>query len=270
MVFKVYIDVIFLINLMTNYVTLCSAAMITGARKKNIRIWCAAALGGIYATLIFAFEQLNFIWVKLLVGALMILVAFGRKKVIRMLFTYFGVSAVFAGIALAVSYLFGDGIASEENFIYLGIASSVSYLILLFIFKPLSYGVEEKRVVPLEITHNGKSVKINALLDTGNTLRDPLTNTRAVVVNISAIDELFANYEIDLIKRLSEENAILSLPKMFRLIPYKTVERGGFMLAFRPDKILIDGKERELLVAICKNEISDGGNYSALVGAVED
>lgn len=269
MVFKVYIDIIFLINLMTNYVTLCSTAMITGVRKKNIRIWCAAALGGIYATLIFAFEQLNIIWAKLFVGALMIVVAFGYKKVIRLFLTYFGVSAVFAGIALAISYLLGNGMESEVSFLYLGISSSISYLILLAVFKPLSYGVEEKRILPLEITHNGKSVKINALLDTGNTLKDPLTNMRAVVVNLSALEELFANHEVDLIKRLSEEEAILSLPKIFRLIPYKTVERGGFMLAFRPDKISINEKERELLVAICKNEISDGGNYSALVGAVE-
>ncbi len=270
MVFKVYIDVIFLINLMTNYITLCSTAMITGARKKNARIWCAAALGGIYATLVFVFEQLDIIWVKLFVGALMIAVAFGYKKIIRLFLTYFGVSAVFAGIALAISYLLGNGMESDGSFLYLGIASSISYLILLAVFKPLAYGVSEKRILPLEITRNGKRVKINALLDTGNTLRDPLTNMRAVIVNLLALEELFENHEIDLIKRLNEEDVILSLPKIFRLIPYKTVERGGFMLAFRPDKILIDGKEREMLVAICKNEISDGGNYNALVGALEE
>lgn len=268
MVFNVYIDVIFLINLMTNYITLCSTSLITGLPLRRGRFIFSASIGGVYATLIYMFNVLGFVWAKLLVGFLMVLIAFGYKRPIYKFLSFFGVSAVYAGIALALGYLLGE--TESLSFAYLSISSSVSYLILLFIFKPSAYGIGEKKILPLEITYNGKSVKINALVDTGNTLRDPITNMRAVICDISALEEFFSEDELEIIGRLNEEEAMLSLPKVFRLLPYKTVERRGFMLAFKPDEILINGKRREVLLAISKNKISDGGNYSALVGAGEE
>lgn len=271
MVFRVYIDVIFIINAITNYMALCSTAMICGAPEKRGRIITAATLGGIYATLTYMFNILNFIWIKILIAFLMVLISFGARKLFRMTLGFFGVSAAFAGIALAVNLLMnGEWVSGDKiPFTSLAISVSLSYLILLMVFNKSALGVADKTVVPMEITYNEKTIKINALIDTGNTLCDPMTNTRVAVVDFDVISEFFAREECELILRMREEEAILALPEKFRLIPYKTIESSAFLLAFKPDKITIDNKVKNLLIAICKNKISDGGAYSALVGAAE-
>jgi hypothetical protein len=53
----------------------------------------------------------------------------------------------------------------------------------------------------------------------------------------------------------------------FRLIPYKTVNKSfDLLLAFKPEKILIDGAlSKNALVALSPARISDGGAYAALI-----
>ncbi len=265
MVFNVYIDMIFFINLMANYCTLSATAMVTGAPEKKWRIITASMIGGIYGTVIYMFDILNLIWIKLAVGVIMVVIAFGIKKIIRMFLSYFGLCAVFAGVSLALGFLLN----TTQSFYIFSASVFISYLILLFAFRPSAFGLSEKKVVELEVTYNEKTVKTKALVDTGNTLCDPLTNTRVAIIEFEALAEFFTNEENDLILRMREEDAILALSKKFRLIPYKTIEKSAFLLAFKPDKIKISGKEKSMLVAICKNKISDGGVYSALVGTAE-
>jgi len=56
--------------------------------------------------------------------------------------------------------------------------------------------------------------------------------------------------------------------KSFYLIPYTSVGvPHGFLLAFRPDSLGIDGHDlRSVAVALSPTRLSDGGRYSALIG----
>ena len=66
-----------------------------------------------------------------------------------------------------------------------------------------------------------------------------------------------------------EELAALDGGTRFRLIPYSAVGvTGGMLLAFRPDEIVVDGRNKTgMLLALSPNSVSDGGAYTALLGA---
>ena len=78
----VYIDLLFLLNLIANYLLLLATGRMTGAVLMRWRIGLGAGLGALYAALIFL---PGLIWLacwpcKLAVGVLMALIAYGGER----------------------------------------------------------------------------------------------------------------------------------------------------------------------------------------------
>jgi len=61
-------------------------------------------------------------------------------------------------------------------------------------------------------------------------------------------------------------SAIPGLAGRFRLVPYTTVGTGrGLLLCFRPDRLTVEQKPRETLIALSPTPLSDLGEYSAVI-----
>ena len=101
----IYIDRLFLLNLVLDYLIVLCSARLCGIRLRRARYAAAAVFGALYAALSLlpglAFFKL---WpVKLICGLLMALIAFGGEdKLWRCCLTFFAVSALFGGAVWAI------------------------------------------------------------------------------------------------------------------------------------------------------------------------
>ena len=96
MVRTIYIDVLFLINLIVNYLLLYGSVLLSGAAVYRIRVFLGALIGAAYGVIVF-FISLNALFsvvLKILVAALMVFVSFKGScvKLFRFTLIFFGLS----------------------------------------------------------------------------------------------------------------------------------------------------------------------------------
>jgi stage II sporulation protein GA (sporulation sigma-E factor processing peptidase) len=97
-----------------------------------------------------------------------------------------------------------------------------------------------QQIVQVELTYGGQTVKLNALRDTGNTLRDPVTGKSVLVVGADIADRLTGLSR----RQLSEPVETISEIPGMRLIPYRAVgQPSGLLLALPVRKSKIGGKK---------------------------
>ena len=155
------------------------------------------------------------------------------------------------------------------------IAAALSYGCLSLLLRgEFSHRGKRGELMPLTLTRKGRSVTLLALQDTGNTLRDPLTGRPVVVVEGEKIWELLP--ELSHMERTALSDPVALLERLgkwegvrYQLIPYRAVGVDcGLLLALRMDRAEWGGWVcRNCLTALSPTSVSDGGNYSALIGA---
>ncbi len=275
----IYADILFLLNFAVNYLLLLATAKISAVYASRLKIAFAALLGAAYAlaAVLVAQTLLQSVWFKIGAALLMLLTCFGRERgLLRISLIFFAVSAAFGGVVLAAS-LAGGGSAEEAltpvSLKVLIISFAISYAVLTLVFKRLG----RRRgggVVHTLIEYSGRRTEINALVDTGNSLTDPMSGKSVIVAETSAVLRLFDSKAAEIL--LSDnENASHMIEKlseyglMFRLLPFSSVgTKRGMLIAFKPDRIIIDGRDKTgTLVALSPTRLSEGGIYSAIVGS---
>ncbi len=279
----VYIDSLFILNLIVNYIMLLVTAKICATPIKRLRLLAAAAAGAAYAvaTVIPAAAFLINPFVKIAFGILMALAAFGSQiRLVRTILVFFAVSAAFGGVVMAASLLGGgslsSGLFTSASLRMLILSFAVGYVILLLVFKRAARhkgGV----IVPVTVRHSGREVLVRALKDTGNALADPFSGRPVMVGGVGDLKPLFEPGVASALSGLGRKGAVRVMEELseaermirFQLIPYSAVGiSGGMLLAFKPDEILVDGRrESGMLLALSPNSVSESGTYSALIGA---
>lgn len=273
----IYLDELFLINAVVDYLILVSSAKICAEPVKRWRLAVSSVLGGVYgaAAQIPGAEILKNPAIIIATGVIMCVSAFGgARRLTRMTLTFLAISAVFGGFVMAASLLLGQGGYVRVSLKLLAAAFVVCYVIISLIFR--RSGRASGETVKICITYGERKAALSALVDTGNSLADPATGRPVIVAGVFAVLELFEAPVRDKLTALEKTGAIAVFEALgekgerFRLIPYSAVGvSGGVLLAFRPDKVTINGKELEgALIGLSPNNVSDGGAYSALAPAV--
>ena len=155
------------------------------------------------------------------------------------------------------------------------IASAAAYVVLTVVFRASAGNRLKGLLVPVTLVWEERQVRLTALCDTGNALRDPTTGRPVLVAEGMRLGGLFPaelrpflSYDAlrspaDLLGRLGEWRV------RFRLIPYHAIgTAGGMLLALRADWGEVGGKRYDrLMVALSPTELGDG--FTALWGAWE-
>lgn len=267
----IYIDSLFLLNLAADYFICLASARICALRLKRGRYFAAAFFGAAYsaAAVLPGLSFLSQPLIKLPVGLIMGLIAFGgERSPLRCTAVFFGVSAAFGGALWALSIASGGSGEARLSVKSLLLSFAVCYAAFRMIFRRRA-ALAEKRLVPVKAAFLGRTAEFTALLDTGNSLSDPVTGAAVMVACPHALKPLlldnaalFAQAQpVELIELCA---CIPELAGKVRLIPYTAVGAAGMLPVFRPDSISVDGREdKGLLIAVSPSAAGDG--FEAIV-----
>lgn len=263
-----YLDLWFALNLLCDYLLCLLTARAAGLYLKRRRYLLAALLGALYACAA-CFPGFSFLanpgW-KLCFGVLMGYIAFGAERsALRCILLFFAVSAAFGGALLALAP--GGGPLRLPIRVLL-FSFLLCYAAGLLLFRCQSL-LRSRRTCSVTIMQQGREVSFHALIDTGNSLRDPLSGARVLVATPDALrgilrenTALFRDLDPIRLQELSAQMPVLG--GRLRLLPYSAVGGGGLLPVFRPDRLLIDGSEREgVLVAL--SPYAGGNGFDAII-----
>lgn len=281
----VYIDALFLLNFVVDYLLLLCAGRLAGEVLHRGRLALGAALAGAYAAAVFL-PGMGFLLhplCKLAAAVLALLIGYGgSRRLLRVTLVFFAVSAAFAGGILALELLGGRGLTLENGVFssamdlrLILLSAAGCYVVITLLFqRSARHTAARQELVPAVLTLDGRRVALTALVDTGNTLTDPATGRPVMVAEGEKVAGLFpsgqASDEADLrdpvaaLERLSQAGFL----GRCRLLPYQAVGvECGMLLSLRLDGARVGREDYgTLLVALSPNRLSDGGGYSALIG----
>ncbi len=284
----IYIDTLFLLNALVDYLLLLAAARLVGEPLRRWRFALGAGLGGVYAVAIFL-PGLSFLahpLCRLASVALMMVVSYGgSRRLLRQGLLFVVLTCAFGGGVVAIGLLGGTGLSLGNGVFYSALdlkvvllSAAVCYGVLTLVFRRLArHSAANGELVPVRLRLGERMVDLTALVDTGNTLTDPVSGRPVVVAEGERTAPLFPREHRPGPGDLTDPAAALTRlgtgawRGRFRLLPYRSVgvDR-GLLLAVRLDGLELDGQGRgPVLVALSPTPVSDGGGYQALVGPMD-
>lgn len=285
----VYVDTMLLVNGMINYLLLLATGHLAGVRLHRLRLLLGSLLGALYSIAVYlpGAGFLQAVPIKLGVAVLMLLIGYGGvKRFLRLTLLFFAVSFVFGGGVLALQLLSGRSLVEHGGFLVaagmreLILATALCYLILSVVFRRSArHGGSRRDIVSVRATYGGRKTNFNALMDSGNTLTDPLTNAPVIIAEWEVLAPLLTSEQKAVLTPNLIQNAPMALEQLgtfgkgrFRLIPYQAVGvSGGLLLTLRPDAVYLgEVLYSGIFFAFSPTPLSDGGPYAALVGDLED
>lgn len=236
---------VLLLVLTVHILLLTATGKLLGAKESPIRILLGAGLGTVFAavSLIPGFDFLgHFLW-RLCSLVLSALLTFG--------ISYQTVPKLF--LFLLLHFSLGGVTDSRENAMSMALGAAGICFACIAVGKRQMY-------VPVKLTYKGKTVTLTALLDTGNTLHDPLTGGQVLVVGADVAKALTGLTPA----ALRDPVGSLGVLPGLRLIPYQTVGNKGFLLAVSVADARIGDQLGSTIVAF--SPLSFNEHYQGLTG----
>lgn len=283
----IYVDVLCLLNFALNFLLLLGTAQLTGCPISLQRILSGAALGGVYAACSVV-PELGFLQQPLMKPVIMILMcltAFGMSRnMTKQVVVFLALSFVLCGAVTAVVLLTRSGMVLVGGTAYYPVSAGSLvftcagvYLAAWLLLGRLTLHTGGE-LIPVVLQLGEKQMRIQALRDTGNTLKDPLSNQPVMVADWCVLEALLP----DVLRGKVNQSALRSpaaLLEQFgyaapdvrcRLIPYRAIgTSAGLLFAVRCDRLELSGQPAySRLVAFSPTPVSDGGGYLALTGGI--
>ncbi len=247
----VYIDIVFIVNVISSLLLLFCADLFFSAKGKWYRILMSSIVCGIYAVVNAIYNLLN--PVRLIVLFFMILTAWGYKGILyNMLRVVFleGVTVIaiigISGIVGVRSFVFESGVTLIARDWVTAVITVTAYP-LLIVINAIRKGY--KRLVPATFYIDGKELKLRLLYDSGNLLCHK-------GIPVAVIDWRNFSY-IN-----SYEEILLAADE--RLI-YNTVSSSGIMPVTKPERAIFSGIERECYIGLTDKHFI---GYAGVIGDI--
>lgn len=259
----IWVDVCFAINFCADYFICLLAARLCAAPLRRGRYAAAALFGAIYAVAALFFGAAAASGAgRLAAAAVMCALAFwGERGFARLCAAFFAVSAALGGGIWALARGAGGELRLSPALLAGSFALTWAALGLLL---RGSVRKREREIVPAELCFLGKRAQLRALVDTGNSLTDPITAEHVMVVAPDALRPILGDYLSiftlsDAADVLQAADAVPALRGTLRLVPYSAVGSKGMLVAFRPDALTVAGRERrDILAALSPSASGDG------------
>ena len=267
----VYADILLVLNLIVDYFLILASAKLLRRRVKTFRAIISSLLGALSSLYIFL-PQLSILaelLFKLSVCSIMAATAFGTKSIKQYLKAFavlFLVTCGYAGSMLAVWHIFKPGgMVINNSVVYFNIsplvlvgATVISYLIFIIFNRIFSRTAFFSSQCEIIIESEGKSTKLSAILDTGNSVVDLFSKSEIIIADKKAVKRIFG--DIDEAKVLSKNR--------YRAVPFTTVSGADMLDGFRCDRAVVKGEGKTVtlekpILAVSKLPINESYNAIA-------
>ncbi len=289
----VYLDVIFIENMIINYIIIYVTGIISRAKIKQIRIIIGSLIGAIYSIIYYLINLKIYssVILKILLSVIIIYISFNSsnfKNLIKQIILFYLVSFVFGGASIAIIYMVNSQNITIENGVLIGnytiktvlVGIAVAYFTILVGSKFVKNKMTKKDFLcDVEISLNGKKVRTKAMIDTGNLLKEPISNVPVIVMEHSLFygiipNEILNNLEDILGGDLSQIPNEIQDEYISRLkvIPFSSLgKRNGMLLGIKADEftIVIDEEEKKInkiIIGLYNKSLTKKGEYQSLIG----
>ena len=260
----VYADMIVLENTIVNLFLLMITMKCARHKYKMINITVSAFVGGLYTIVLF----MPNLWVfrsfpiEMIVAYLMIRITSGKMKFLsymRILILFLIFTFMLSGICFLFSikqnfYILGSSFNIEHYSIkYIMISLMIIYIVGS---RTVDY-IKERNFINnylFQITFIIDNIKyeVQCFLDTGNELREPVTNLPCILVEREIIKDLYIE------------------GKYVYYVPYNSIGSEGNLKGIRENNILINGrgiseKKIDAIVCPCDEKLSKENEFNALL-----
>lgn len=297
----IYIDVVLIENLIMNYIILLATGMILKVKIKNIRLIFASLLGAIYSIVSYSgfLEIYSTFALKIILSIIIVYVAYNPQTVKKMwkeLLFFYLTSFVFGGVAFALIYIIKPQEIFMKNGMFLGtyplktviLGAVVGFVLTISAFNLIKKKISKKDLIcRVEIVLNKIKIETKALIDTGNMLKEPITNTPVMVIEhtllYNIIPKEILNHLEEIIggdfKNIPEKIKNEYISKL-KLIPFSSLgKQNGMLIGIKADYIKIEkGEEKEeegedeiikkenIILGIYNKSLTKKGEYRAIIG----
>ncbi len=289
----IYVDVVLIENLLMNYIILFATGVILKIKINHIRLVLASLVGAIY-TIIAYISNLriysNF-FLKLILSVVIIYIAFNPKsvkKLCKFTLIFYLTSFVFGGAAFALIYIVkpqeilrNNGLVLNSNSLkVIFISAIVAFMIITIGFKVVKNKISAKDMYcDIKIKLNHKEIETKAMIDTGNFLKEPITNTPVIVVEhtllyncipkeiLNHLGNILGGDFSEIPKNIKEEY----MPRL-KVIPFSSLgKQNGMLLGIKAEEVVIKNEEESkikenVIIGIYNKSLTKRGEYRALLG----
>lgn len=285
----VYVDTLLLLaalSFLMDYLLLWATSKVARIPQRRWRLSLGAAIGTCYFVAYYlsargighAYGWLRFWPALVAVSFSMLAVAYCPlpwRALARAAGFFYFIAVSSGGAGVAAGYALGWGVAGR-------LATAIGAILVT---AELGWGVVQRTLwqrlytLPLELVLFGERVTTQALIDTGNRLRDPLGGAPVIVIEHGVVAHLFPEHlravllemeagELGGISRLLTSEQWSS---RFRVIPYSSLgKEKGLLVGFRPDSasVIVEGRRvalRGVVVGLSPKPLDPEGAYRALL-----
>lgn len=260
----IFLDVLMLENLIINYFLLSITMQTVRIKSRFFYLLLSSFVGCLYVlTILFPETQfLTKLPFKFISATIMILICLNKRSILTMLrctIIFFLYSMLLCGLIIFIQYKQNDELMFSVDFTSFSFKGNMLALMLLYIIlQRIVVYVKDRREIKcftysIEITTNSMCKKVRAFLDTGNELREPVTNLPVIIVEKT----ILGSYETKECDKF--------------LIPYKGINgEMGKIEAFKPLLVKIyygnhKFEYRDAIIGICESTLSEDNDYNALL-----
>ena len=289
----VYIDIIFVENLIINYIILYATGIISKSKIKQTRIISASLIGATYSIMyyILKLEIYSSFILKIILSIIMIYIAFNTKnfKVLgKKTVLFYLVSFVFAGAALGIIYMVNSQDITIQNGVLVGsytIKTILLGIIIAFIIIITGFNIVKAKftkkdlICDIDIKINEKSIKTKAMIDTGNFLKEPISNIPVAVVEHTLLYDVIPKEILNNIEKILGGD-LQTIPEhiqneyvsKLKVIPFSSLgKQNGMLLGLKADKLIVQNEDGDkiidkVIIGIYNKSLTKRGEYRALVG----
>lgn len=289
----IYLDIVIIENLIMNYIILYATSIAVKKKIKHIRAIIASLIGTIYVVMLYVTKLPIYTSIisKLILSIIMVYIMFKPQNIKMLgnnLLLFYLISFVFGGVATSLIYWIKPEEILIRNGIFLGtytlkavfLGGIVGLFLITVTFKAIKTKISKKDMFyNIKIFIDNKKIETKAMIDTGNLLKEPITNIPVIIVEHTLLydtieKEILNNLEEILsgdFKNIPEEIKNKYLSKL-KVIPFKSLgKENGMLLGIKVDKVVLENEENtkiinKAIIGIYNKSLTKRGEYRALLG----
>lgn len=252
---KIYIDYIFIENLLIMYVLLKECGMLTNKKIKKLNHIICCIISAVYVCVmvIFKIRMLNYAILKILLGVVIVYIAFLPKRLsqyLKLIGIYFLTSIINLGVFYITRNLFKIGIL---NFLYKILIYTINLLLCMVVCKKMwkLYTLtltQNTLIYDVKVVIGNKEYKYKGFMDTGNSAYNFENNIPIIIAEVQD------NIQKEKIKKLDNF-----------LMPISSINSESEQRVYIPTKFVINSEEINVGIVFLEKKLDSCSNYNMIL-----